>query len=421
MAQLLSASPAKPLQSFLSSNLCSIDASMAKRLLAEFGAKEGFSPGIKCGAVTAKQVHRMTQVMKDVKFAPPDGGALSPAGEYNLRLGILKEISPETTAMGEHLVATHQCKPAVFEGHAFVVEGGVSLGASKGHQSMKEGINVHRFANRIPLLFEGGADVATQVANKQIKWSAYKIDHKREKVGVFVSIVSTKIPFKGTGKEYIGSDIEEIKKAVKTCLQQCCQQLKSKLAKRTQAKEKANRRKNLARYVPDVSNAFFGIIESMQKRQREEDEAAAGGDDDEEEGGSGAGRDRKRQRKGDFFLSKYTEMQTRTLARLGRGEISAKVLADKLEGAIDAGEEEADAAATAAGKAKGGEVRSVFLTPLAKTSGSMFMHDLVHPSGACFRFLADCHTKPRTSRAPLLSVSGGKGVIPSKSKSKSKS
>lgn len=33
------------------------------------------------------------------------------------------------------------------------------------------------------------------------------MDHKRDKIGVFVSIVSTKIPFKGTGKEYIGDDI----------------------------------------------------------------------------------------------------------------------------------------------------------------------------------------------------------------------
>lgn len=27
-------------------------------------------------------------------------------------------------------------------------------------------------------------------------WSSYKVDHKRDKIGVFVSTVSTKIPFK---------------------------------------------------------------------------------------------------------------------------------------------------------------------------------------------------------------------------------
>lgn len=46
-------------------------------------------------------------------------------------------------------------------------------------------------------------------------WSSYKINQTQDKIGVFVSIVSTKIPFKGTGKEYIGDDIKEIAGAVK--------------------------------------------------------------------------------------------------------------------------------------------------------------------------------------------------------------
>ena len=43
-------------------------------------------------------------------------------------------------------------------------QAGVSLG---GHDA-KPGITVYRFANRIPLLFEGGGDVATQVS---LLWS----------------------------------------------------------------------------------------------------------------------------------------------------------------------------------------------------------------------------------------------------------
>lgn len=46
-------------------------------------------------------------------------------------------------------------------------------------------------------------------------WSSYKINQMQDKIGVFVSVVSTKIPFKGTGKEYIGDDISEIASAVK--------------------------------------------------------------------------------------------------------------------------------------------------------------------------------------------------------------
>lgn len=56
-------------------------------------------------------------------------------------------------------MATVSEPAAAFEGHPFIVEAGVSLGG----QAVKDGINVYRFANRIPLLFEAGNDVVTQV------------------------------------------------------------------------------------------------------------------------------------------------------------------------------------------------------------------------------------------------------------------
>ena len=67
-----------------------------------------------------------------------------------------------------------------------------------------------QFANRIPLLFEGGADVDTRIAQLKIKWSSYEINHKKDQIGIFVSIVPTNIPFKGTGKEYTGDNIIKI-------------------------------------------------------------------------------------------------------------------------------------------------------------------------------------------------------------------
>ena len=47
---------------------------------------------------------------------------------------------------------------------------------------LQPGINVHRFANRIPLLFEGGSDVITKTALKRINWGAYKINQNSDRV-----------------------------------------------------------------------------------------------------------------------------------------------------------------------------------------------------------------------------------------------
>lgn len=55
----------------------------------------------------------------------------------------------------------------------------------------------------------------TYPPESHFSWSSYKINQMQDKIGVFVSIVSTKIPFKGTGKEYIGDDITDIASAVK--------------------------------------------------------------------------------------------------------------------------------------------------------------------------------------------------------------
>jgi hypothetical protein len=68
----------------------------------------------------------------------------------------------------------------VFEGHAFVVEAAVSIGG----RELKPGINVYRFANRIPLLFEGGSDVITRTALKRINWATYKINQAADRVRV---------------------------------------------------------------------------------------------------------------------------------------------------------------------------------------------------------------------------------------------
>lgn len=110
------------------------------------------------------------------------------------------------------------------------------------------------------------------IENVIFSWNSYKINQTQDKIGVFVSIVSTKIPFKGTGKEYIGDDITEIASAVKvgyfilsnlklqkvlsrrltiwsfqSTIQQCCIQLKAKIVKKIQAREQQERKRNLSK------------------------------------------------------------------------------------------------------------------------------------------------------------------------------
>ncbi|KAK8520560.1 hypothetical protein V6N12_004495 [Hibiscus sabdariffa] len=250
--RLIAETSKQNLLQFLQHEFVNIGKPLADRLIGEMGPE--FSPKMAVKSLTDQQIVRIHQLFRQAKFDDPSGDCLSPAGEYNLRLGIIKELHPD-------MVATYSGSAQVFEGHPFIVEAGVSVGG----KDVKQGLNIFRFANRIPLLFEQGGDVVTRTALKRISWNNYKINQTQDKIGVFVSIVSTKIPFKGTGKEYIGDDISEIATAVKSAIQQCCIQLKSKIVKKMQAREQQERKRNLSKYIPDATNAVYDVLKEMAK------------------------------------------------------------------------------------------------------------------------------------------------------------
>ncbi|KAL5765027.1 hypothetical protein ACOSP7_017336 [Xanthoceras sorbifolium] len=264
--RLITETSKQNLLQFLQHEFVNIGKSLAERLIGEMGPE--FTPKMAVKSLTSQQIVRIHQLFRQAKFDDPSGDCLSPAGEYNLRLGIIKELHPD-------MVATYSGSAQVFEGHPFIVEAGVSMGG----KDVKQGLNIFRFANRIPLLFEQGGDVVTRTALKRISWNNYKINQTQDKIGVFVSIVSTKIPFKGTGKEYIGDDISEIATAVKYAIQQCCIQLKSKIVRKIQAREQQERKRNLSRYIPDATNAIYDVLKEVsqfhasKKRRFEEEDA----------------------------------------------------------------------------------------------------------------------------------------------------
>jgi DNA topoisomerase-6 subunit B len=165
-----------------------------------------------------------------------------------LRVGIMKELAPDW-------IASYVGPALACAGHPLIVEACVSLGG----KDVKCGFNVFRFANRIPLLFEAGSDVVTRCVQR-LSWNTYKIDKNNDKVGIFVSIVSTKIPFKGTSKEYIGDDNTEIAEAVDKAIRACALQLKGKIVRAQVAKERRARKKVLSRYIPDCARAIAAML-----------------------------------------------------------------------------------------------------------------------------------------------------------------
>mmetsp|Transcript_23092 Transcript_23092/g.64022 ORF Transcript_23092/g.64022 Transcript_23092/m.64022 type:complete len:724 (-) Transcript_23092:3965-6136(-) len=309
VSQLIERSNHKTIIDFLTKELSCVTRNLAVRIVKECGWDE--DEIVEPSSITGRDLTKLVQVLRTVQmFKAPDGSCLSPLGEYNLNLGIRKVLEPE-------YVATSRDKPSAYEGHPFLVEAAVSLGGKEA----KEGMNVVRFANRIPLLFEAGADVCTRVATSKINWSSYKIDQKRDKIGVFVSIVSTKIPYKGTGKEYIGDDITEISVSVKRALQLCCQQLRVHLMKRKALRDQRDRKSKLVKYIPDVSRSLFELLEGMRKRR---EELIAGV--------THLSSPRKRPRTEQTWQEHHVDT---VVERMEKGEITASIIKKNLEEAVN--------------------------------------------------------------------------------------
>jgi DNA topoisomerase-6 subunit B len=338
--QLLERTKHSLVSTFLIKDLAGLSLDTAKRLVVECGISED----VECEDLTDRQITQLVQKLRTcTKVKSPDGSCLSPLGEYNLNLGIRKVLEPD-------YIATARDKPSAYEGHPFVVEAAVSLGG----KDAKEGITVVRFANRIPLLFEAGADVSTRVAQTKIRWSNYKMDHKRDKIGVFVSIVSTKIPYKGTGKEYIGDDITEISVSVKRALQTCCQQLRTHLAKRNALRDQKERRSRLTKYIPDVTRSLYGLLGQMGTRLQEEPPANPS--------------PRKRPRADPSLAKDLVE-------QFEKGEITENLIKQRLEEAVNVSNSLLEEEHSAKEKKKNGI--PLFLTPLFDMTNAA--NDIDHP------------------------------------------
>ena len=351
---LLSNTREKTLSGFFNKEFTCINREHANRLSRELGA--GFSASMHPKNVSDKQGARIQQLLASARFSDPSGECLSPAGEYNLRLGVMKELGPDW-------IASYASPALACGGHPLIVEACVSLGG----RDVKPGFNVFRFANRIPLLFEGGADVATRCVQR-LNWTTYKIDKNNDKIGVFVSIVSTKIPFKGTSKEYIGDENAEIAEAVDKAIKQCAAQLRGKIVRAQALKDRRARKKALTKYVPDCCNAIFTMIASAADADTLPHERARNYDEKE------------------MLWPVDVEWEEEATQKARTREITAEILQKRLEECVEKIDNE-EALEFSMQQNKDGLKQDVFLNPF-----SSFAHEYepeLRPgeSGVAFRLL----------------------------------
>ncbi|MHA2059816.1 MAG: DNA topoisomerase VI subunit B [Candidatus Ranarchaeia archaeon] len=192
-------------------------------------------------SLEGQELVELVENMKKFKgFLPPDAKFLSPLGEELLRIGITNMLKPK-------FVEVIQRPPSSYEGHPFIVEVGIAFGGSV---PLKTGITLFRFANRIPLIFDEYKDVTSKVV-RSVDWGKYKIRTDMP-IAVFMDIVSTKIPFKTAGKEFI-ADREEVEREVRLAVQSCARSMRHHLTRQERIQREHQRIKLFEKYLPLIA------------------------------------------------------------------------------------------------------------------------------------------------------------------------
>ncbi|MEM4700454.1 MAG: DNA topoisomerase VI subunit B [Candidatus Nezhaarchaeales archaeon] len=219
---------------------------VGKRIALRFLRKAGFDPNERVSELLKREeaLLKLTKAMNEFDgWLPPDPSCLSPIGKELLEIGIRKELEPE-------FVAVVQRKPSAYGGHPFIVEVAIAYGGKISNPGQGE-VNLYRYANKVPLLYDMHSDVSMKVI-KRIKWWRYKIDPESMPIAFFIHVCSTKIPYKTVGKEYI-ADRPEIEYEIEWGLKAAARRLKMYLSRKHREEVMRRKRAVLLKFLPHIA------------------------------------------------------------------------------------------------------------------------------------------------------------------------
>jgi DNA topoisomerase-6 subunit B len=187
------------------------------------------SPEMDPGKMTLEQAGATLDAIKKVKIMAPETDCLSPIGETLIRKG-LKNVLGNLKA--EFYAPPITREPKVYGGNPFIIEVGIVYG---GELSKEDPVQILRFANRVPLMYQQGACATTQ-AVENVDWRRYGLEQRGGQgipfgpAIIMIHVASTKIPFTSESKEAV-ANIPEIKEEIELALKACARRLKTHLNK----------------------------------------------------------------------------------------------------------------------------------------------------------------------------------------------
>ncbi len=226
------------------------------------------------------QATALHRALQETHVSAPRTDCIVPIGEKQLLDGLRKEMRADFYA-----VATRPA--AIYRGNPFQVEVALAYGCRSDPDAPTDGagrkrkrdvkvgvadqslagkdepVQLLRFANRVPLLYQQSSCAITK-AIIQTNWRGYGLHHPKAglpiaPMAILVHVASVWVPYTSESKEAI-EPYPEILKEIKLGLQQCARKLAHYLHHEASLHEEFDRRAYIEKYLPHVGIALQEIL-----------------------------------------------------------------------------------------------------------------------------------------------------------------
>jgi len=250
LQRMLRESEEKRMTSFLRHNFSGVSMRAAKELLSSSEIEEVRNPK----RISSEDAKKLVDAFQKIKLLPPPTDCLSPIDDLLIKKGLSKAIDSRFASTVTRL-------PTVSQGNPFQIEVGLVFG---GDLSAEGPIEVLRFANRVPLMYQQGGCALTK-AIESINWKQYGLDHPGGKglpkgaAAVLIHLASTNVQFTSEAKEAV-SDNEEVSAEIRKGLLEVGRGLKNHLKKNTQRKKAREKFELVNVILPEIAKKTSKIL-----------------------------------------------------------------------------------------------------------------------------------------------------------------
>lgn len=255
LMKYVSNSQQKTIKAFLKNDFSRITDRIASEILEKAGIKEEKA----LDKLSRDDFKGILKAITEVKIMAPPTDCLSPIGDTLIKKGLMHILD----GLRPDYYATPVTRaPRTVNGNPFVVEAGIVYG---GEIPSDGQVQILRFANRVPLLYQQGACAITK-SIADMDWRRYGLEQRGGKgipfgpAIILVHVASTKVPFTSEGKEAIAS-YDELQSEVNLALRLCARNLKSHLNKMERKSKTHAKFEIVQELLPDLARKTAQMLD----------------------------------------------------------------------------------------------------------------------------------------------------------------